>query len=61
VIAANAATNETIFVDVSTWFVVNGALVDPADPSLADEIEENIKNSIEAFEDPDGSGSDDDD
>lgn len=61
VIAENASTNVTIFVDVSTWFVVGGVLVDPVDPSMSDEIEENIKNSIEAFEDPDGSGSGDDD
>lgn len=55
------STNVTIFVDVSTWFVVNGALVDPSDPAVSDEIENNIKNSIQAFEDPDGSGSGDDD
>jgi hypothetical protein len=61
VIAENASTNVTIFVDVSTWFVVGGVLVDPANPSMSDEIEENIKNSIEAFEDPDRSGSGDDD
>jgi hypothetical protein len=60
VIAANSSTNVTIFVDVSTWFVVSGALVDPGDPSVSDEIENNIKNSIAAFEDPDGTGSHDD-
>jgi hypothetical protein len=60
-IADNTSTNITIFVDVSTWFVVNGALVDPSDPAVSDEIENNIQNSIEAFEDPDGSGSGDDD
>jgi hypothetical protein len=61
VIADNASTNVTIFVDVATWFVVGGVLVDPANPSMSDEIEQNIKNSIEAFEDPDRSGSGDDD
>jgi hypothetical protein len=35
--------------------------VDPANPSMSDEIEQNIQNSIEAFEDPDRSGSGDDD
>jgi hypothetical protein len=61
VIGENASTNVTIFVDVATWFVVGGVLVDPANPSMSDEIEQNIQNSIEAFEDPDGSGSGDDD
>ena len=61
VIGENASTNVTIFVDVATWFVVGGALVDPADPAMSDEIEQNIQNSIEAFEDPDRSGSGDDD
>jgi len=61
VIGENASTNVTIFVDVATWFVVGGVLVDPANPSMSDEIEQNIQNSIEAFEDPDRSGSGDDD
>jgi hypothetical protein len=61
VVADGTSTNVTIFVDVSTWFVVGGVLVDPSDPGVADQIEDNIENSIEAFEDPDGSGSDDDD
>jgi hypothetical protein len=61
VIGENASTNVTIFVDVSTWFVVGGVLVDPANPAMADEIEQNIQNSVEAFEDPDRSGSGDDD
>jgi hypothetical protein len=61
VVADGTSTNVTIFVNLPTWFVVGGVLVDPADPGNSDQIEENIKNSIEAFEDPDGSGSDDDD
>jgi hypothetical protein len=61
VIAANVGTNVTIFVDVSTWFVVAGLLADPTDPAARSAIENNIKNSLRAFEDPDGSGSGDDD
>jgi hypothetical protein len=61
VIGQGVGTNITILVDVSTWFVVSGVLVDPSDPSVADQIEENIKISLQAFEDPDGDGSDDDD
>jgi hypothetical protein len=61
VIAESTSTNVTIFVDVRTWFVVNGALVDPSDTAVSDQIEQNIQNSFEAFEDPDGSGSGDDD
>jgi hypothetical protein len=61
VIAENTSTNITVFVDVSTWFVVGGVLADPADPAMSDEIEQNIRNSFRAFEDPDRSGSGDDD
>lgn len=64
VVAEGVATNLTIFVDVSTWYVVNAALVDPATANKGGEnesaVNNNIKDSFRAFEDPDGSGSDDD-
>jgi len=56
-------TDLTLFVDISTWFLVNGALVDPSqatDPQpLASQVKENIKASIRAFEDDDRDGEDD--
>lgn len=58
-------TDLTLFVDLSTWFRVNGALVDPAlangDGPLADAVEDNIRASIRAFEDGDRDGCDDHD
>jgi hypothetical protein len=59
------ATDLTLFVDLSTWFLVNGALVDPAlandQEPLASQVKNNIKASIRAFEDDDQDGEDDHD
>lgn len=56
-------TDLTLFVDLSSWFVVGGALVDPAQANdqqpLASQVKENIKASIRAFEDDDRDGEDD--
>ena len=56
-------TDLTLFVDISTWFLVNGALVDPSQATdqqpLASQVKENIKASIRAFEDDDRDGEDD--
>jgi len=64
VVAEGVSTNLTILVTVSGWYVVNGALVNPAtankDGPNESEVNNNIKDSFEAFEDPDRSGSDDD-
>ena len=59
------ATNVTIFVDVSTWFVTaTGALVDPATANKggtnANLVRDNIIGSFRAFEDRDGDGDDGD-
>ena len=59
------ATNVTIRFDVSTWFVDgNGDLFNPATASTGEPneslAEENIKNSIKAFEDRDKDGDDTD-
>jgi hypothetical protein len=56
-------TNVTIRFDVSTWFVDgNGDFFNPATASTGEPneslAEENIKNSIEAFEDRDGDDTD---
>ena len=54
------ATNITILVHVPDWFRrVNGSLLDPSSAADHDLIEENIKNSVEAFEDEDRDGDDD--
>jgi len=64
VVAEGVNTNLTIFVDLSTWYLVDGALVDPATANKGGQnesaVNNSIKDSFEAFEDPDGSGSDDD-
>lgn len=58
------ATNVTLRMDVSTWFLrSDGSLVDPrtANPGGPNEslVEQNIEDSIEAFEDDDHDGDDD--
>lgn len=54
---AASATNITILLSVPDWFRrADGSLIDPANAGDADLIEENIKNSVEAFEDPDRDG-----
>jgi hypothetical protein len=57
------ATDLTLFVDLSSWFLVNGALVDPAlandQEPLASQVKNNIKASIRAFEDDNQDGEDD--
>ncbi|HET9708391.1 MAG TPA: hypothetical protein VFP39_08810 [Gemmatimonadales bacterium] len=55
--------NLTIRLDVSTWFVNGSALIDPASANVggANEgiVQNNIKNSIDAFEDDNRDGRDD--
>lgn len=58
------STNVTVLVDLSQWFVVSSQLVNPAlgnkGGDLESEIQNNIKQSIEAFEDEDSDGDDSD-
>ncbi len=61
---ASSATNLTILVDVDRWFrTAAGSLIDPAtankDGANEGVVKENIKNSVEAFEDEDRDGDDD--
>ena len=62
---SGANTNLTIRMDVRTWFRVGGtgALIDPASANVGQPnegaVRENIKNSIEAFEDDDRDGDQD--
>jgi hypothetical protein len=51
-----SSINVTIFVDVGTWFLVNGAVVEPTAGNQS-AIEQSIKDSFKAFEDDDRSGS----
>jgi hypothetical protein len=57
-------SNVTIRLDVSTWFVNGGALIDPASANVGGPnegiVKDNIKNSIEAFRDDNRDGRDDD-
>jgi hypothetical protein len=63
VVAEGETTNLTIFVSVAGWYVVGGALVDPATAGNGQPnesaVNNNIKNSFRAFEDPDRHGDDD--
>jgi hypothetical protein len=67
VVEDGASVNLTLRVDWRSWFTsdgsVDGVLLDPAtaNDGGANEgvVEENIKNSFEAFEDEDGDGEDD--
>lgn len=59
------ATNVTVRIDIQTWFVDGGgALVDPSTANKGEVneglVKENIKNSIDAYEDDDEDGEDDD-
>ncbi|MFQ5704826.1 MAG: hypothetical protein ACE5HT_12495 [Gemmatimonadales bacterium] len=65
VVGQAAATNVTIRVDISTWFVdQSGALVDPATANKGGQnenvVKDNIKVSLKAFEDKDEDGDDSD-
>jgi hypothetical protein len=59
----STGTELTLFVDLSSWFLVDGALVDPAEANdqqpLSSQVKNNIKTSIRAFEDDDHDGEDD--
>ncbi|MFQ5709398.1 MAG: hypothetical protein ACE5HO_18220 [bacterium] len=58
----NPATNIVLTIDMDSWFVdKNGAALDPRMESNRSKIEENIKNSIDVFEDENDDGEKDDD
>lgn len=62
-IVEGVSTNVTLSVDVSTWFKVNGVLVNPETANDGQPnkglVEDNIKASIEGFEDEDKDGEED--
>lgn len=53
----------TLFVDVDSWFRVNGTLIDPSTAGSgqpnASRVKNNIQSAFRAFEDPDRDGRDD--
>jgi hypothetical protein len=56
------STNIVLIVNLDTWFVdEDGDPLDPRSPGNRETIEENIKNSIDLFEDEDDDGEEDDD
>lgn len=61
VLSEAASANVTIRVDVGTWFrSASGGLLDPADGQNESPINNNIKDSLKAFEDQDRDGDDSD-
>jgi len=65
VVTDGSSVNVTFSVDVRTWFVaLDGSLIGPATANKGEPnegvVEENIKNSIDIFEDDDKDGSSDD-
>jgi hypothetical protein len=60
VIGGAGASNITLRIDPSSWFVgAGGALLDPTVEANRDAIEANIRASIDAFDDDDRDGRDD--
>jgi hypothetical protein len=57
VIADGSSNNVTLSIDTSRWFVDrNGAPINPADESKRSIVEDNIKSSIDAFDDDNHDG-----
>lgn len=65
VVGETQAVNLTLFVDIATWFRDGSALINPATATTGQpnesKVEENIKVSLNAFEDDDRDGDDDSD
>jgi hypothetical protein len=60
-VTAEQAQNVTINIDPSAWFTgSSGQRLDPRDDEFRSAIEENIKRSIDAFDDDDEDGGEDD-
>ena len=56
VVVTDKSSNVTFDVDTSKWFVKDGALLDPRDAANRPAIEDNLRHSINAFQDDDGLG-----
>ena len=55
-VVTDKSSNVTFDVDTSKWFVKDGALLDPRDAANRPAIEDNLRHSINAFQDDDGLG-----
>jgi hypothetical protein len=55
------ASNVSILVNPFSWFIDNGAAMDPRDEGNRSQIENNIQNGFKAFKDDDKDGDDHDD
>lgn len=57
---AGAGDNVTLNIDPTGWFLgADGSPLDPNNPEHEDQIEQNIHNSVEAYDDDDSDGDDD--
>lgn len=56
----DAGAAVTVFVDLAQWFADgSGGYLDPSDPANESEVENNVQNSFDVFEDNDHDGDDD--
>jgi len=55
-VVTDKSSNVTFDVDTSKWFVKDGARLDPRKPENRAALEDNLRNSINAFQDDDGLG-----
>ncbi len=55
-VVTDKSSNVTFDVDTSKWFVKDGARLDPRKPENRAAIEDNLRNSIDAFQDDGGLG-----
>ncbi len=56
IVTETGQTNVTLKVSPYTWFIDGGAFLDPTDPSNESHIDNNIRDSFEAFKDDDKNG-----
>ena len=57
-VVTDKSSNVTFDVDPSKWFVKDGVRLDPRDPANRSSIENNLRLSINAFQDDDDHGDD---
>lgn len=55
-VVTDSSSNITFDVDTSTWFAKDGVALDPTDPANRAAIEDNLRHSINAFQDDDELG-----
>jgi hypothetical protein len=55
-VVTDSSSNVTFDVDTSSWFLKDGVRLDPRDPANRSAIEDNLRRSINAFQDDDELG-----